>query len=122
MAPGVPVAIDVTPLAGTQTGIGRSVVELLRALARMWTRSGQPSIGRAFRNARVLHATNYLVPPTRLPTLVTLHDCALVRHATLCTPHVRSLAPVIRRAFARGAHAHVPSHFVARETEDIFGP
>ncbi len=160
MAPGPEVAIDVTPLAGTQTGIGRSVVELLRALAllddppvmvpyaistrarreraelpehttiipgaklltRMWTRAERPSIDRAFRNASVLHATNYLVPPSRLPTLVTLHDCALVRHASLCTPHVRSLAPVIRRAIDRGAHVHVPSRFVAREAEDIFGP
>ncbi|HEY1737587.1 MAG TPA: glycosyltransferase family 1 protein, partial [Acidimicrobiia bacterium] len=160
MAPGPAVAIDVTPLAGTQTGIGRSVVELLRALAllddppvmvpyaistrarreraelpehttiipgakalaRMWTGRDRPSIDRALRDARLLHATNYLVPPSRLPTLVTLHDCALVRHASLCTPHVRSLAPVIRRAIDRGAHVQVPSRFVAREAEEIFGP
>ena len=160
MAPGPAVAIDVTPLAGTLTGIGRSVVELLRGLAlldeppvmvpyavstrarreraelpehttiipgakvlaRMWARGDRPSIDRALRDAAILHATNYLVPPSRLPTLVTLNDCALVRHASLCTPHVQSLAPVIRRAVARGAHIHVPSRFVAREVEEIFGP
>ncbi len=160
MAAGPNVAIDVTPLAGTQTGIGRSVVELLRALAllddppvmvpyaistrarrergelpehttivpgakalaRMWARGGRPTLDRALRDATVLHATNYLVPPSSLPTLITLHDCALVRHASLCTPHVQSLAPVIRRAIDRGAHIHVPSRFVAREAEEIFGP
>jgi glycosyltransferase involved in cell wall biosynthesis len=88
----------------------------------MWARRDQPTIERAFRDALVVHATNYLVPPTKRPMLVTLHDCALVRHASLCTPHVQSLAPVIRRAIDRGAHVHVPSQFVAREAEEIFGP
>ncbi len=160
VAPGPTVAIDVTPLAATQTGIGRSVVELLRGLAlldeppvmvpyaistrarreraelpehtrivpgasalvRMWTRGDRPNISRVFGAATVLHATNYLVPPSTLPTLVTLHDCALVRHASLCSPRVRALAPVLRRAVARGAHVHVPSHFVGAEAEEIFGP
>src|SRR5262249_795430 len=99
-----------------------TIVPGAKVLARLWTRRDHPSINRAFRDARVLHATNYLVPPTKLPTLITLHDCALVRHASLCTPHVRSLAPILRRAIDRGAHVHVPSRFVAREAEELFGP
>jgi glycosyltransferase involved in cell wall biosynthesis len=70
----------------------------------------------------VLHATNYLVPPSRLPTLVTIHDCAFVRYPELATEEIRALEPVVRRAIRRGAVVHTPSEFVANDVDDIFGP
>ncbi len=154
------VAIDVTPLAAIQTGIGRSVADLLRALAdlddaplvrpyaistrarrereqlpentviipgagalaSMWARADRPRIDRSLDGATVLHATNYLIPPSKLPTLATINDCSLVRHRSFCTPAVQALEPVVRRAIERGVSIHVPSQFVADEVEDIYGP
>ena len=70
----------------------------------------------------MIHATNYLVPPSRLPTLVSVYDCSFVRYPELCTPEVRALVPIVRRAIARGATVHTGSEFVASEIEDVFGP
>ncbi len=101
---------------GTRTVPGAS------SLIKLWSRSDRPRIDHIFGDASVVHATNFLVPPSRLPTVATLHDCSIVRHRSLCSTQVRALEPVIRRAINRGAHLHVPSQFVADETEELFGP
>ena len=92
-----------------------------RILLRLWSRRDVPRVDRWLAPARVLHATNYLVPPSRLPTLVSVWDCSFVRYPELCTPEVRAFEPIIRRAIARGATMHTGSEFVASEIEDIFG-
>ena len=68
-----------------------------------------------------MHATNYLTPPSELPTLVSVYDCSFVRYPELCTPEVRAFEPIVRRAVARGATVHTGSEFVADEIEEIFG-
>ena len=93
-----------------------------RVALRAWARSEHPSIDRWIRGADVLHATNFLAPPSRLPTVVTIHDCAFVRYPELVTQEMRAVEPVIRRAIARGAMLHAPSRFVAHEIDEIFGP
>src|SRR4029077_3131628 len=93
-----------------------------RILLRSWVRADAPRIDRWLRPAQVLHATNYLTPPGRLPTLVSVYDCSFVRYPELCTPEVRAFEPVLRRAIARGATLHTGSEFVAAEIEEIFGP
>jgi glycosyltransferase involved in cell wall biosynthesis len=154
------VAIDVTPLLGTRSGVGAAVAEMVHALraleagpdlvpytlsarARLqrdavprdtrfvpiparillnsWTRADWPRIDRWLRPAQVVHATNYLAPPSRLPTIVSVYDCSFVRYPELCTPEVRAFDPVIRRAIARGATIHTGSEFVADEIEEIYG-
>ncbi len=93
-----------------------------RVLLRSWAVSEVPRIDRWLRPARVLHATNYLAPPSRLPTLVSVYDCSFVRYPELCTPEVCALVPLVRRSIARGATVHTGSEFVAGEIEEIFGP
>jgi glycosyltransferase involved in cell wall biosynthesis len=93
-----------------------------RALLASWGRSDSPKLDRWLRPARVLHATNYLAPPSRLPVIVTVNDCSFARYPELCTPEVRALTPVIRRSIRRGAVVHVPSEFVANEVDELFGP
>jgi glycosyltransferase involved in cell wall biosynthesis len=93
-----------------------------RILLRSWTRADVPRIDRWLRPADVVHATNYLAPPTRHPLLVSVYDCSFVRFPDLCTPEVRAFAPALRRAVARGATLHTGSEFVADELEEIFGP
>jgi glycosyltransferase involved in cell wall biosynthesis len=92
-----------------------------RILLRSWVRADAPRIDRWLRPAQVVHATNYLAPPSRLPTVVSVYDCSFVRFPELCTPEVRAFDPVIRRAVARGATLHTASDFVADEIEEIFG-
>lgn len=93
-----------------------------RLLLASWARLDAPRIDRFLGRARVIHATNYLAPPSRLPTVVSVYDCSFVRHAELCTPEVRAFEPALRRAVARGAHVHTTSAFVAAEIDEIFGP
>lgn len=93
-----------------------------RLLLAAWARADVPRIDRRLRPARVVHATNYLAPPSRLPTLVSVYDCSFVRYPELCTPEVRALVPLVRRAIARGVTVHTGSEFVADEIEEIFGP
>ncbi len=91
-----------------------------RVLLRSWTRRDAPRIDHWLRPARMIHATNYLAPPSRLPTLVSVYDCSFVRYPELCTPEVRAFEPIVRRAIQRGATVHTGSNFVANEIEDIF--
>lgn len=153
------VAIDVTPLLGARTGIGRAVAEVVHALSALddapvlvpftlsfrarqhradapaatryvpiparvllatWGRSDLPRIDHWIKPARVLHATNYLTPASRLPTVITIHDCSFVRFPELCSPEVRRIEPIVRRALRRGASVHTPSEFVADEVRDFF--
>jgi glycosyltransferase involved in cell wall biosynthesis len=92
-----------------------------RVLLASWVRADFPRIDRWLQPAQVVHATNYLTPPSRLPTLVSVYDCSFVRYPELCTPEVRAFEPIIRRAVARGATLHTGSEFVAGEIEEIFG-
>jgi len=93
-----------------------------RALLRSWAHADVPRIDRWLRPARVVHATNYLAAPSRLPTLLSIYDCSFVRYPDLCTPEVRALVPIVRRAVARGVSVHTSSEFVAAEIDEIFGP
>lgn len=93
-----------------------------RLLLASWTRLDLPRVDRFLDGAHVIHATNYLAPPSRLPTLVSVYDCSFVRHPELCTPEVRAFEPALRRAIERGAHVHTTSAFVAAEIDEIFGP
>jgi glycosyltransferase involved in cell wall biosynthesis len=93
-----------------------------RILLRSWVRTDAPRIDRWLQPAQVVHATNYLAPPSRIPTLVSVYDCSFVRYPELCTPEVRAFDPALRRAVARGATLHTGSEFVAEEIEEIFGP
>jgi glycosyltransferase involved in cell wall biosynthesis len=91
-------------------------------LLRAWTRADAPRIDPWLDGATVVHASNYLAPPSRKPTLVTVYDCSFVRYPELCTPEVRAFEPSLRRAIARGATVHTSSEFVANEIDDIYGP
>ena len=93
-----------------------------RGLLAAWARGDVPRVDGRLRPASVIHATNYLSPPSRLPTLVSIYDCSFVRYPELCTPEVRALVPLVRRAIARGVTVHTSSEFVAAEIEEIFGP
>jgi glycosyltransferase involved in cell wall biosynthesis len=93
-----------------------------RLLLRAWTRLDVPRVDAWLGRVDVVHATNYLAPPSRHPTLVTVYDCSFVRYPELCTPEVRAFEPALRRAIARGVTVHTSSEFVAAEIDELFGP
>ena len=93
-----------------------------RVLLTAWAHLDFPRIDGSLGEPHVIHATNYLVPPSKYPTLVSVYDCSFLRYPELCTPEVRALAPVLRRAISRGAFVHTASEFVAAEIEELLGP
>jgi len=93
-----------------------------RLLLQSWPHRDSPRIDRWLQPARVVHATNYLTPPSRFPTLVSVYDCSFVRYPELCSRDVLAYVPIVRRAVNRGATVHTSSEFAASEIEDIFGP
>ena len=153
------VALDVTPLLGTRTGVGRMVEHLLpvlpgvgvevrpyalttrgdattgrvpsgtrmvrfppSVLVRAWGRGDQPRLRSAVApgGVAVVHGTNFVAPPTGLPTVLTVHDCSFVTRPQTARAVVRAYAPAIRRAVDRGAWVHTMASVVAAEVGELF--
>ncbi len=88
---------------------------------RAWGRVDWPRPRRSLGRAEVVHGTNSVLPPTAIPTVVTVHDCCFVTRPEFVNATVRSFVPVVRRAVARGAFVHTPSTYVAEEVATLFG-
>lgn len=58
-----------------------------RLLTESWNRFGRPSVDRWLPDVDVLHGPAYVVPPTSIPLVTTIHDLAFVRHPEWFTPH-----------------------------------
>lgn len=67
----------------------------------------------------VVHGTNYVAPPTTLPTLISVYDCWFLEHPDDAIPDVRRAAAVLRRAVADGAHVVTSSRATARRVREI---
>lgn len=86
---------------------------------RCWARTGHPQADRWLRDLDVVHGTNYVVPPVRVPRLVTVHDCWFLRHPDLAAPAVTRSGAVLRRAVADGAEVHAVSHATAAAVREL---
>jgi glycosyltransferase involved in cell wall biosynthesis len=141
------VAVDVTPLLGAVTGVGQSVQGLLGALpaaapeievvrweltrraapvppavlVRLWARLDRPRGDRWLPDADVVHGTNFVVPPTRRPSTVTVHDTWCARHPGSCSGTVSAATATVGRAVARGAWLHVTTEWAANEMRALYG-
>lgn len=106
--------------AALQPGVRR--LPLPAALAhRAWARTSLPRVDRWLRPAQVVHGTNYVAPPSRLPRLVSVYDCWFLRHPDEVAPGVRRAGEVLRRAVATGAHVHASSEATAAEVRALLG-
>lgn len=74
-----------------------------------WARFDRPRADRFVRGAQVLHGMNYVVPPSRLPRVVTVYDCWALENPDQVPPVVRRAMAVLRRCIDTGAVVHVPS-------------
>jgi glycosyltransferase involved in cell wall biosynthesis len=85
-----------------------------------WRRVPWPTIEHWTGRVDVVHATNFVAPPTRARVVVTVHDLAFATMPELCRPETRSYGPLLRRALARGAVVHAVSDYVSEAVREHF--
>lgn len=86
-----------------------------------WSRTGVPRADRWLRGADVVHGTNYVAPPTRLPTVVSVYDCWFLMQPDHADPVVRRAGAILRRAVANGAWVHVSASTINEQARSILG-
>jgi len=92
-----------------------------RVAYTMWAHSGWPLVEHWTGPVDVVHATNFVSPPSRAPGVVTVHDLAFVTSPELCRPESRGYEALLRRALVRGVTVHAVSDYVAATVRDHFG-
>jgi glycosyltransferase involved in cell wall biosynthesis len=100
---------------------GTRRVPLPAALAlRAWGTFGGPRVDRLWRGVDVIHGTNYVVPPSRRPRVVSVYDCWALDHPQYVHTDVRLSMNALRRAVADGALIHASSHATAHRLRTHF--
>jgi glycosyltransferase involved in cell wall biosynthesis len=84
-----------------------------RVAHEAWKRVAWPRIEHWTGSVDVVHATNFVAPPTRARVVVTVHDLAFATMPELCRPETKAYGPLLRRALARGATVHAVSDYVS---------
>jgi len=80
-----------------------------RLATRLWTHTRWPSAQRWLGDADLIHGTNYVAPPTTLPTLISVYDCWFLEHSDSANDDVRRAGAILRRAVDAGAWVHTSS-------------
>jgi glycosyltransferase involved in cell wall biosynthesis len=88
---------------------------------RLWARVDLPRVDRWLGGADVIHGTNYVVPPSRLPRVVSVYDCWFLAHPDQASPDVRRAGAVLRRNVRSGATVHASSEATADAVRDLLG-
>jgi glycosyltransferase involved in cell wall biosynthesis len=89
------------------------------AALELWSRSDRPRADRWLGPCDVVHGTNYVVPPSRRPCVVSVFDCWFLEHEEEAAPSVRRAGRVLRRAVVRGAWVHASSAATAERVRDL---
>jgi glycosyltransferase involved in cell wall biosynthesis len=92
-----------------------------RAARLSWRTFGRPRAEWWTSRVDVVHAPNFVAPPSRAPSIVTVHDLTFVRFPELCTSDTLRYRAHIERALQAGATIHAVSDFVADEVREVFG-
>lgn len=105
---------------GLPAGTRRLRVPAAVAL-RCWRWPGRPPFDGPLGDARVVHGTKFVAPPSRHRGVVmTVHDCGFALHPDLVAPEARRYPAIVRRLVKRGAWIHTPTDRVADEVRDLF--
>ena len=89
-----------------------------RAVQAAWRRTNAPRIERWTGDVDVVHGTNYVGPPARVPVVVSVYDLTFALLPELAAPNHN--VELIRRALDRGATVHTMSEHVAAQIRDLF--
>ncbi len=87
---------------------------------RVWTHRSIP-MDRWLGHPDVVHGTNYVVPPTRCPRLVSVYDCWFLDHPEDADDDVRRAAGVLRRAVDDGASVVTSSDATTKRVRELLG-
>lgn len=85
---------------------------------RLWAHRSVP-MDRWLGEPDLVHGTNYVVPPTRCPRLVSVYDCWFLEHPEDAEPDVLRAAAVLRRSVADGAHVVTSSDATTRRVREL---
>ncbi len=91
-----------------------------RLVRQAWLRTEQPRIERWTGPVDVVHATNYVAPPTRAAEVVSVYDLGFLRYPELVTDDALDFPELLGRAIRRGAWIHTTSDFVRDEIVSTF--
>ena len=87
---------------------------------RLWAHRDWPRLDRWVPGAAVVHGTNYVVPPSRLPRVVSVYDCWFLRNGAEANPAVVRAGRVLARSLGTGAVAHASSGATADAIRELF--
>lgn len=87
--------------------------------SHLWSRADHPRADRWLGDVDLVHGTNYVAPPTRLPTVISVYDCWFLAHPELAASVVRRAGATLRRAVRRGAWIHTSSHATAEVARSL---
>lgn len=89
--------------------------------AHAWSRGDRPSADRWMTGVDVVHGSNFVAPPTRLPTVVSVYDCWFLLHPGEAATLVRRAGQVLRRRVAAGAWVHTGAEAISAEAHRALG-
>ena len=81
--------------------------------SHVWSRVDRPRADRWLDGAELLHGTNYVAPPTTMPSVVSVYDGWFLQHPDRASALVRRAGANLRRAVRRGAWIHTSSDVTA---------
>ncbi len=88
---------------------------------RLWARHRALSVDRWLGDVDVVHGTNYVVPPSNRPRLVSVYDCWFLEHPEDAVDDVRRAGAVLRRSVDDGAHVVTSSQATTRRVRELLG-
>ena len=92
-----------------------------RLATRLWARARWPHADRWLRGVDLVHGTNYIAPPTKLPTLISMYDCWFLEHPQSANSDVRRAGEILRRAVTHGAWVHTSSDASTEKAATLLG-
>jgi glycosyltransferase involved in cell wall biosynthesis len=92
-----------------------------RGVRQAWLRVEYPRVERWTGPIDVVHATNYVAPPTKAGEVVSVYDLGFIRAPAHVNADALDYPPLLRRAVRRGAWFHTTSDFVRDEVIETFG-
>ena len=105
----------------SDAGVGATPLALPAFIAvPLWKHLDRPRVDRRLGRPDVIHGTNYIVPPSLAPSLVSVYDLSFIHDAGSMSPSVRRFDGFIRSAVGRGAVIHTTSFAVEAELRDRY--
>jgi len=91
-----------------------------RLVRQAWLRCEYPRVERWTGRIDVVHATNFVGPPTKAGEVVSVYDLGFVRYPEFVAADSFDYPELLRRAVRRGAWFHTTSDFVRDEVIETF--